>query len=249
MKRFMVTIALVCVCTLHQGTLGAAEVVSPFVQKLNAGEPQTVVVYGTSLTAGGQWTRQLAAVLKTKYGGNAVVKNVASSGKDSNWGLENFDSRVTPHKPDAVFIEFGMNDAIQQRDTSVAQARTNLETMIERTQRTFPNCEIILMSMNPDLKHRIMNWTKRGRPHLAKYYAMYAEVAKQEGLQHIDLYHAWNAFLAGDLDKTKKHIPDGVHPNGLGCRRVITPTILKEVGVEFAPDEIPLFEEPPRKKQ
>lgn len=241
-------IILLSVC-LISSVMAESSFKSPCVEKLDRGESQTFVVYGTSLTAGGQWRRQFAAVMKAKYGDKAVVKSGAASGQDSNWGLESIEKRVFPHAPDVLFIEFAMNDAIASRGTSIDKAGKNLETMIEMTLNKFPKCEIILMSMNPDVKHRIFNRRQSGRPKLPEYYAMYAEVARERNLQHIDLFKVWNAFLGDDVEKMKKHIPDGVHPNGLGAQMVITPTILKSIGVEFETEDIPRYEDPPRRKK
>lgn len=72
-----------------------------------------------------------------------------------------------------------MNDAIRTRGTSVDQARKNLETMLDMTLKKFPQCEIILMSMNPDVKHLLLKRSASGRPNLPRYYAMYADVAKK----------------------------------------------------------------------
>ena len=241
-------VAVCCYLVLVSFAAGARRPTSKFVERLDGGDAQTIVVYGTSLTAGGQWTKQVAAVLKARFGDKAVLKNAASSGKDSNWGVENIEARVFPHKPDVLFIEFGMNDAIHERSTSLETAKHNLETMIARTLTEFPDCEIILMSMNPDLKHLILNRPKQSRTHLAQYYAMYSEMAAERGLQHIDLHAAWTAFLGEDVEKAAKHIPDGVHPNGLGCKTVVTPAILTAIGVEHRPDDIPIWPDPPKKK-
>ena len=48
-------------------------------------------------------------------------------------GLQNIEERVFPHEPDALFIEFAMNDAIKPRGTSVDKARKNLEAMLDMT--------------------------------------------------------------------------------------------------------------------
>ena len=103
------------------------------------------------------------------------------------------------------------------------------------------------MSMNPDVKHLLFE-RPSGRPNLSRYYAMYADVAKKRDLQFIDLFKAWNAFLKDDLDTMKKHIPDGVHPNGLGTKMVITPTVLNSVGVAFEPKDIPHYPDRVKKR-
>jgi len=48
---------------------------SQLVGNLEAGRSQTIVTYGTSLTAGGAWVSQLQEALNAKYPGLAKVIN------------------------------------------------------------------------------------------------------------------------------------------------------------------------------
>ena len=51
-----------------------------FVQHLDAGKKQTVVTFGTSLTAVGAWVDQFATELEQTYPGQAKVINGAQGG-------------------------------------------------------------------------------------------------------------------------------------------------------------------------
>jgi alpha-L-rhamnosidase/acyl-CoA thioesterase-1 len=84
---------------------------SRFVARLAAGKPQVIVTYGTSLTAGGAWVEQLRQALAQRCPGRAQIVNSGGSGMFSKWGVDNLDARVIQKQPDAVFIEFAMNDA------------------------------------------------------------------------------------------------------------------------------------------
>ena len=55
-----------------------------FVQHLDAGKKQTVVTFGTSLTAVGAWVDQFATVLEQNYPGQAKVINGAQGGANSD---------------------------------------------------------------------------------------------------------------------------------------------------------------------
>ncbi len=83
-----------------------------FIRNLEAGRAQTIVTYGTSLTAGGAWPALLQGVLDRKYPGLATVINSGEGGQWSAWGVQNLEERVLQKNPDAVFIEFGINDAV-----------------------------------------------------------------------------------------------------------------------------------------
>lgn len=225
--------------------MGEESFKSPFVEKLEGGTVQTIVLYGTSLTHTGQWSMQFSKVMKARYVTKAIIKNAAKSGSDSNWGLANIKKRVFPHKPDVLFIEFSMNDAIEKRGTSIEKAQENLEMMLDLTLKEFPKCEIILMSMNPSLRSK----ERTIRPHLPAYYDSYEAVAKKRGLQFIDNEKAWTDFLSDGKKDGALYIPDSIHPNGLGTKMVITPNILKAIGVAFSPEEIPQFPDPVKKKK
>jgi len=52
-------------------SLLAAQSTSKLVAHLQAGKRQTLVAYGTSLTANGAWVKQLQAILQRRYPGLA----------------------------------------------------------------------------------------------------------------------------------------------------------------------------------
>jgi lysophospholipase L1-like esterase len=121
---------------------------SRFVSNLEAGKPQVIVTYGTSLTAEGAWVKQMGEVLKKQYPKLSTVINSGGSGKWSQRGVENLDARVIQKKPDTVFIEFSMNDAAEIFHVSIETAKANLENMT-RTARCLIN-----MSPMASIPHR-----------------------------------------------------------------------------------------------
>jgi lysophospholipase L1-like esterase len=191
------------------------------IRDLNAGKPQTIVTYGTSLTAGGAWVGQLTTVLDKRYPKLVTIINSGQGATWSDWGVKNLEQRVLKHKPDAVFIEFAINDAYLPYRTSVALCRRNLEAMIDRILEQSPKCEIFLMTMNPPIKVHLAR-----RPHFEEYYQVYRDVAKERKLRLIDLYVAWKAVLDKDKALFDRYVPDGIHPAAEGCEKVITPGIL-----------------------
>ncbi|MBN2293741.1 MAG: SGNH/GDSL hydrolase family protein [Pirellulales bacterium] len=200
---------------------------SRLVTNLEAGKQQTVITYGTSLTAGGAWVRQLQQALDRSYPGKARVINSGKGGMWSTWGVENLDRRVIEKKPDTVLIEFAINDAFLSYKTSVAQARANLENMIDRILKSNPDCEIVLMVMNPPIGIHLER-----RPKIKGYYQMYRDAAKDRKLLLIDHYPAWEKILKKDPKLFNKYVPDGIHPGPEGCKAVITPQIIKSLGIK-----------------
>lgn len=197
-----------------------------FVEELRRGESRRIVVYGTSLTEGGAWVKHLTDALETRFPGQSAVINAAKSAMWSNWGVENLQQCVLDQKPDAVFIEFSINDAFLEYQTSVEQARRNLETMIDRILQSQPNAQIILMVMNPPIREHLER-----RPDVEKYNQNYRDVAAERNLLLIDHGPAWRKVLETDPALFDQYVPDGIHPAEIGCEKIITPNILKSLGL------------------
>lgn len=230
--KFTSIITLFAMSLSFCGTVQAADT-SPssagFVRKLQAGEKQTVVYYGTSLTAAGAWTRLLTDRLKETYPGQVVVHNSGGPGSHSGWGVDNLQQRVIALKPDVVFIEFSINDAVARFNLSPERGKANLEKMIDRIQAALPGCEIILQIMNPviDKPEGDSGW----RPTLAQCQQNYRDVAKERGLLLVDHMPAWSRVLANDEPMFRGYVPDGVHPAEDGWREVVMPELLLRLGL------------------
>ena len=164
------------------------------------------------------------------YTGLFTVINSGLSGKNSAEGLAQLQVKVLNHNPDTVFIEFAMNDAFLYSDgtpqLSVAQAKANLETMIEAILQQNPQAEIILQTMNTVWNSPSgSNQSATLRPNLADYYQMYREVAMDRGLMLIDHQPNWAALQASEPLAYQSYVPDGVHPNATGCSKVTLPLL------------------------
>lgn len=186
---------LACIAVMLIASRGIA---SPLIDRLEAGEHQTVVVYGTSLTAGGAWVSQLSSSLNAAYPGQLTWVNAGQSGKASNTGVAHLASAVLAKRPNAVFIEFGMNDAFTayepneiDYDITPAKSKANLNAMIEAILAQNPNAQVILQTMNPSWNAPNGNGSATKRPQLAQYYEGYREVAADRGLLLIDHNAVW----------------------------------------------------------
>lgn len=207
---------------------------SRLVDNLESGKHRTVITYGTSLTAGGAWVEQLQQLLTSSYPGKATVINSGKGAMWSKWGIDNLDKRVIEKKPDTILIEFAINDAYLPYETSVEQARTHLENMIERILKSNSKCEIVLMVMNPPIGVHL-----KRRPKIKDYYQMYRDVAKTQKLLLIDHYPQWERILNEDPELFNQYVPDGIHPGVEGCKSVITPAIAKALGLKAKKDNAP----------
>jgi acyl-CoA thioesterase-1 len=194
-----------------------------FIEKLQQGRKQTVVTYGTSLTCGA-WVQQLADALQSINPEAVDVVNSGMGAMHSDWGVDNLKSRVLAYNPDAVFIEFSINDAFLPYAISIDKSRKNLEWMIDALTKRFPECEVTLMTMNIPLSEHFDQ-----RPRFEEYYEVYRKVARERAIRLIDHYVAWKKILDGCPDNYHIYVPDGLHPSALGSARVTTPGIIASV--------------------
>lgn len=200
---------------------------SQLVKNLQQGKDQVVVVYGTSLSSGGHgkaWMQAVADHFNEKYGDHLNYYLAGKGGMWSTWGVQHLEDSVITKRPDAVIIEFGINDAFYKYETSPELAKLNLEYIIDRIQLAYPDCEIILQVMNMPIGK-----SAGFRPNLTDYYNMYRKVAKKRKLLLIDHYPNWQKIL--DLGETEflKHVPDGIHPNDASGKDIIAPFIMEQL--------------------
>lgn len=215
--------------TLNDRPEGVLPAKSRFVQKLDAGLQQKIVFYGTSLTASGRWPTQLRLIADSAWPGQGSFFNRASGGMASDWGIANLQAQVLSVVPDAVFIEFAVNDAVARLDISLPEARENLEAMIDGILAVNPQCEIILKVMNPVIgrPEGDPGW----RPNLEHYEQVYRDVAAERGLTLIDHHPAWQAVLDQDEVEFYANVPDGLHPSATGEASFLIPTLLARTGM------------------
>jgi lysophospholipase L1-like esterase len=184
-------------------------------KNLNDGKPQTVLVYGTSLTAASEWPKALKAYFEKQYPGKVTFINSAQSGETSVWGVANLQDKVLSKNPDLVFLEFSVNDAATKHNISIEKSAQNLHAMVSLLQAQNPQVDIILQTMNsawdsPDqLEHKKF---ASDRPHLADYYDAYRNYAQVHHLPLIDHYPNWLKLQQTNEAQFKKWLPDGLHP-------------------------------------
>ena len=226
-NTFGTILLTLCLCS---AVLCHAGEKSRLVKNLESGKSQTVVTYGTSLTDSAPWVKQVGDVLQKRYPGLVKVINSGGSGQWSEWGVKNLDEKVLKNNPDTVFIEFSINDSVDRFQASVELARKNLNDMIDRILKQNADCEIILMVMNP-VNPTADRWAK-GRSRLKEFNQMYRDVAKTRNFLLIDHYPNWQKILDEDPALFSKYVPDGLHPAAEGCLNVVTPEIIKALGIE-----------------
>ena len=175
-----------------------------------AAEPRTVLFYGDSLSAGygledpaGRSFPGLIQAKITEAGLPYRVVNAGLSGETTAGGLRRIDW-ILRQQVDVFILELGGNDGL--RGLPVATSRGNLVAIIERVRAKNPSVKILLAGMQMP--------TSMGPDYTVAFAAMFPEIAEQQKVTLIP-------FLLEDVGgMPSMNLPDGIHPNPEGHRRV-----------------------------
>jgi acyl-CoA thioesterase-1 len=181
-----------------------------------------VLAFGDSLTAGyglppGQgFAPQLEAMLR-RQGVRAFVTNAGVSGNTAaqgrarlRWTLDGLG-----HKPDLAIVALGANDML--RGLPPKQTRAELDSILVELKRRGIPVLIAGMLAAPNL----------GSRYRTEYDSIFPALAREHGAA------LYPFFLAGVAGHPALALPDRVHPNFQGIKRMvsgITPTVLRGFG-------------------
>jgi lysophospholipase L1-like esterase len=206
---------------------GSAAESSPadFFRSLEAKKPQVVVLYGTSLTAGGAWASAFKKWFDQEYPGLVTVFNNSGSGKNSQWAVENLDEKILKVRPDLVLMEFSYNDAHDKFNMSVKDGWQNLDRMVKKMKQEKPETVIVLQVMNVGWDAPNGNKSASARPKLQEFNDNYRRYAQENSLPLIDHYPIWLKLKEEEADKFQQFVPDGTHPSAEGSLAVTWPAV------------------------
>lgn len=168
--------------------------------------PVRIVALGDSLTAGyglgpGEALPAVIERLLKAKGNNVQIQNAGVSGDTTSGGLARLDWAV-PQGTDAVILALGANDML--RGAPVDRARANLEAILNRLRsRGIP---VLVAGM---LASRNL-----GNAYADAFDRIYPELARKHGAL------LYPFLLQGVAQDPKLNLPDGVHPNAEGVRRI-----------------------------
>jgi acyl-CoA thioesterase I len=181
-----------------------------------------ILAFGDSLTAGyglppGQgFAPQLEAMLR-RNGVRAFVANGGVSGNTAaqgrarlRWTLDGLRE-----KPDLAIVALGANDML--RGLPPKQTRADLEAIVVELKRRGIPVLIAGMLAAPNL----------GPRYRTEYDRIFPDLAREHGAA------LYPFFLAGVAGNPTLALPDRVHPNFQGIKRMvsgITPTVLRALG-------------------
>ncbi len=170
--------------------------------------PPVVLFLGTSLTAGLGVDPEDAypALVQARVDSAGLpfrVVNAGSSGETSAGAVRRLEWLL--RQPfDVVVVETGANDML--RGTEPDSVRANLRRILDRVRAARPEAQAVLVGMRalPNL----------GREYGARFEAIYPALAREYGVPMVP-------FLLEEVGGVPSlNLPDGVHPNEAGHRRV-----------------------------
>ncbi|WP_256758861.1 GDSL-type esterase/lipase family protein [Cohnella sp. WQ 127256] len=191
------------------------------VGKLKAGEEIVYVVYGDSISTGGEASEEsltyfgrFADTLRSLYPQAQIrIVNKSIGGEDTSGGMSRVDEDVVPLHPAVVSIGYGMNDQNKQEQgntTSLEDFEKNLRFMIDAIRKA-DDTDIILVTPcepNPDWQHT------------SGQTSMYADVIRQLGSEYgigvADAHAEWVTELAAGKTPESLLLNNINHPNDYG---------------------------------
>jgi len=170
--------------------------------------PKVILFYGDSLTAGYGLSPEdafpaLVEKKLNKKGKAAKVVNAGLSGETSAGGLTRIDW-VLRQPIDVFVLELGANDGL--RGLPVEQTSKNLQAIIDKVRKKFPNVKIVLAGM--------MVPPNMGQDYTTKFQKIFPELARKNDAILIP-------FLLEDVaGREELNQADGIHPNPAGHKIV-----------------------------
>lgn len=220
-----VNIAVIVLSVAFSMAPPGAQAASPFFENLQLGKKQTVVLYGTSLTSGGEWAKAVRTWFDVTYPGLVNVVNSADPGQNSDWGLKNLNARVLNHQPNLVFLEFSYNDASDKFQLPLERGMQNLDAMVEALEGRNPEVTIVLQIMNIAWNAPNGNRSESTRPQLEAFNDNYRTYARLHSMMLLDHYPNWRLLKETEPKVFQSYVPDGTHPNAMGSLKVTWPVV------------------------
>jgi lysophospholipase L1-like esterase len=144
--------------------------------------------------------------LKAKYP-YAVINTIVTSigGENSVQGEARFNDEVLNHKPDVLFIDYGLND----RRVGLEKAKQAWEQMIESALKR--NIPVVLLTPSPDLRVDYSDSKNELKQHAD-------QISKLAKIYHVGLVDSYSAFefLYKNPEELKKYMAQVNHPNEKG---------------------------------
>ena len=186
-------------------------------QKLNSGEPITIVAIGSSSTAGAgastpaaNYPSRLQAELKQRFPGHTItVLNRGVNGEEIADMLKRFDTAVVAAKPDLVIWQLGTNSVL--RDHQVVDHGASIRVGLAKIRTA--GADVVLI--DPQYAPKVI-----AKPEAATMVELLATTAKHEDVDLFPRFNVMKHWYDVDHMKFASFVsPDGLHMNdwSYGC--------------------------------
>ena len=216
---------LVALHGLWQGREPVADLSPVSMPDRGGAGPVHIVLLGTSLTDTGGWAEALAHDLSAcragGVSGGVMVERLAKPGANSAWGEEVLRNRLAHGPvPDAMVVEFSINDSSLWRGMTLAASRARHEAILQMARQA--GVPVWLATMNPAFGRKA--WERPGQ---VAYRALYADLAPARGGGLIAMAPVWQALPGPERQRL---MPDGLHPTQAAMIRFAVPALAKALG-------------------
>ncbi len=211
-------------------------------RKLENGEKITLGYFGGSITQGAGvedkslcWRSLLTEWFRKKYPENEFDEiNAAIGGTGSDLGLFRIKADLISKKPDAVFVEFAVNDY----KSGGKKAGYCMESVVRQILEADKNTDIVFVFTIMKMMHDAV---KRGEA--IESYAAHRAVAERYGIECIDVGIEFTERIDRGEGDWKTYTTDYTHPNETGYR-IYFEKIIKEIERLFENGKTVCFAEP-----
>ncbi len=169
---------------------------------------KNILFLGDSITAGYglEISEAYPALIQAKIDAqhwNFAVINAGQSGDTSAGGLNRLNWLLKNHI-DVLLLELGGNDGL--RGLPAESTKKNLQTIIERSKKLYPNVKIVIAGMKvpPNM----------GADYAKQFNAIFPELAKKNQAALIPF------ILEGVGGVRELNLADGIHPTAKGHEKV-----------------------------
>ena len=146
------------------------------------------------LPRGTGWVQLLSERVRDS-GLNYTVVNSSISGETTSGGRTRLPALLKAHRPKVVVLELGANDGL--RGLPLATLRDNLTAMIKAIQAAGAAVLLVGVRVPPNY----------GRDYSEKFFAVFAEVARERGVPLVPF------LLAGFAESLDAFQADRIHPS------------------------------------
>ena len=189
--------------------------------------PQTIIVYGDSLTEGGalpkdQRDQAWVKIVERDSGGALKMINEGKGGRATGDGKHDFDKMTTRQpRADKLIIALGTNDSRDLKSGSVAKAVENVRYMMDRARQCYGPLPILLVGP-PNLNKSALGPTKpianEREAQLKALGASFETLAKEKQCEYV----SWFGMVP-----EQTMLKDGVHPDAAGNATMATVMLAK----------------------